>query len=147
MSGVYRSIEQGTTRLWRVCMCLARCIGVRGKLLDSPNREAEEPAVAVRGTDTTRTEAQVVAVSRRVQRRRPVVAVRAVAVETRTAPVARGGEDNRVAVNARSEATTCHAILIGPLRVAVAVQLLELTNGRHAAWGSHIVACCVVGVV
>ena len=52
----------GTTRLWRVCMCLARCIGVRGKLLDSPNREAEEAIVVARGNDTTRMEVQVVAV-------------------------------------------------------------------------------------
>lgn len=93
MSEVYRFIEQGTTRLWRVCVCLARCIGVRGKLLDSPNREAVEPVEVARGKDTTRIEVQVVAVSRRVQRRRPVVAVRAVVVETRTVPVARGREE------------------------------------------------------
>lgn len=115
MSGVYRSIEQGATRLWRVCMCLARCIGVLGKSLDSPNREAVEPGAAVRGIDTFRTEVQVVAVSRRVQRRRPVAAARASAVETRTVPVARGREENRVAVDAGCEATTNHTVLIGPL--------------------------------
>ena len=63
------------------------------QVLDSPNREAVEPVVVVRGIDTTRIEVQVVAVSRRVQRRRPVVAVRAVVVETRTVPVARGREE------------------------------------------------------
>ena len=63
------------------------------QVLDSPNREAVEPVVVVRGIDATRIEVQVVAVSRRVQRRRPVVAVRAVVVETRTVPVARGREE------------------------------------------------------
>ena len=118
-----------------------------GKLLDSPNREAVEPADVVRGIDTTRIEVQEVAVSRRFQRRRPVVAARAVAVETRTVPVARGGEEDGVAVNARGEATTSHTVLVSPLRVAVAVQLLELAHGRHTAGGSHVVSGCVVGVV
>ena len=64
-------------------------------MLDSPNREAVEPVVVVRGIDTTRIEVQVVAVGRRVQRGRPVVAVRASVVETRPVPVARGGEEMR----------------------------------------------------
>ena len=64
------------------------------QVLDSPNREAVEPVVVVRGIDTTRIEVQVVAVGRRVQRGRPVVAVRASIVETRPVPVARGWEEN-----------------------------------------------------
>jgi hypothetical protein len=76
------------------------------QVLDSPNREAVEPVVVVRGIDTTRIEVQVVAVSRRVQRRRPVVAVRAAVVETRTVPVARGGEEKPT--KPQCSVITCH---------------------------------------
>ena len=64
------------------------------QVLNRPNREAVEPIVVVRGIDVRTIEVQVVAVSRRVQRGRPVVAVRASVVQTRPVPVARGGEEN-----------------------------------------------------
>ena len=65
------------------------------QVLDSPNREAVEPVVVVRGIDIRTIEVQVVAVSSRVQRGRPVVAVRASVVQARPVPVAGGGEEVR----------------------------------------------------
>jgi hypothetical protein len=62
------------------------------QVLDCSNREAVEPVVVVRGIDTTRIEVQVVAVGLRVQRGRPVVAVRAPVVQASPVPVARGWE-------------------------------------------------------
>ena len=64
------------------------------QVLDSPNREAVVPVVVVRGINTTRIEVQVVAVSRRVQRSRPVVAARAGVAEVRVAAAAGGRKKN-----------------------------------------------------
>ena len=99
-SQVYQTVppEQATARLWRACdvACFAVpvCLVV-GKLLNSPNGKTVEAIVVVRGIDTTRIEVQVVAVGSRVQRGRPVVAVRASVVQARPVPVAGGGEEVR----------------------------------------------------
>ena len=91
------------------------------QVLDSPNREAGVPVVVVRGTNTTRIEVQVVAVSRRVQRSRPVVAVRASVVKARPVPVARGGEEC-VNKTAKCSVITCHDNNVESVCLSVAKQ-------------------------
>ena len=64
------------------------------RVLHRPDREAVEPIVVVGWIDSRRIEVQVVAVRLRVERRAPVVPVRASVVEPRTVAVARGGEEH-----------------------------------------------------
>jgi hypothetical protein len=62
---VYQTVpsEQATARWWRAwdVACFAVPVCFVGKLLNSPNGKTEEATVAVRGTDVTTTEVQVVA--------------------------------------------------------------------------------------
>ena len=57
-------------------------------MLNRPNREAVEPVVVVLRIDTTTVEVQVTTISGRVERSRPVVAVRAAIIPRRTIAVA-----------------------------------------------------------
>lgn len=61
------------------------------QVLNGPNGEPVEAIVVVRRINPIRIEVQVVTVGRGVKRRAPVVAVRAVVVETSPVPVASGG--------------------------------------------------------
>ena len=76
------------------------------RVLHRPDREPVEPIVVVGWIDCRRIEVQVLTVRLRVERRTPVVPVRASVVEPRTVTVARGGEETQVDVGANR---TAHA--------------------------------------
>ena len=120
--------------LWPRLVCGSKRKNECRALLNSPRRKTKAPEAVVRWKHITRIEVQEVCARSRFVRRTPIAAVRTTVVERRTIVAARSREENRVAVNTRCESTTSHAILISPLRVAVAVQLLEFANGRQSAW-------------
>ena len=82
------------------------------RVLHRPDRESVEPIVVVGWIDSRRIEVQIVAVRLRVERRAPVVPVRASVVEPRTVAVARGGEDTHVVNLCSPERYTLSAVLI-----------------------------------
>ena len=70
-------------------------------MLNRANSEPVVPIVVVLRIDTTRVEVQVASIAHRVERSRPVVAVRTAIVPTRTIAVARASEE-------KLSATTLH---------------------------------------
>ena len=64
------------------------------KFCDRADRKAVVTIVVVRRIDIARIEVQVVGIAIRVQRRRPVVAIRTAIVQARVIDVASGGEEN-----------------------------------------------------
>lgn len=63
-------------------------------MLNSPHRKTIAPVVIVLRIDIGRIEVQVVGIRSRVERGRPIVAVRPTVVERRIIVVARRGEEN-----------------------------------------------------
>lgn len=119
-------------------MWSSRCRGDLGhdgrlyrRVLHRPDREAVEPIVVVGWIDSRRIEVQVVTVRLRVERRTPVVPVRASVVEPRTATVARGREEAQVVVGAR---LTAHAESSSTHRMGGVVRNV---NGV----GRHLIRC------
>ena len=79
-------------------------------MLDCPNRKSVETVVVVGWIDTCGIEVQVVPVRLGVERRTPVVAVRATVVERRTVAVAIGGEEESPELSYRLSPTTMSAM-------------------------------------
>ena len=98
--------------------------------LHCPDGEPVEPIVVVGWIDSCRIEVQVVTVRLRVERRTPVVPVRASVVEPRTVTVARGREA-QVVVGAR---LTAHAESSSTHRM---VGVVRNVNGV----GRHLIRC------
>ena len=102
---------------------LGHCGRLYRRVLHRPDREAVEPIVVVGWINSRRIEVQIVTVRLRVERRRPVVPVRASVVETRPVAVARGGEETLV-VNLHSpKRYTLSAVSTSTHRMGDVVQI------------------------
>ena len=115
-------------------------------MLNRANSEPVVPIVVVLRIDTTRVEVQVVGIPSRVERCRPVVAVRAAIVPRRAIAVARASEEKQITVILRLQVDTYDTIdrntlvsragiydgsTVSLYEVTVVEQLLELCSCRH----------------
>ena len=59
--------------------------------------------------------------------------------------IAGGREENRVTIVAGGEAAAIYSVLVGPLSIAIVIQLVEFCYCWHAARCAHVVHGGVVG--